>query len=211
MDHNRAAPTVLSVLLVAPADDRGDRIGRLLELATQLAAAGHHVRVIVASDAAGETFPARDIPRWPIHHAVGHPSPPGELAAYTHAIFGALNAEPAHIIHTASLRASYAAALASFAYTVRHPCAPEPAIVTTLDDEDRGAWARRLLPGDCFIVSSEQARVALVGGGGRHSRERTHMLPPGRDGEAAATLAVYHLAWERRQRENRQALVAFEA
>jgi hypothetical protein len=211
MDQNWTASTTFSVLLVASAHEHGDSTARLLELATRLDAAGHQVRVIAASDAATEAFHARAIPCSPVRYGPEHSSTPGELATYASAIFRAFGAKPAHIIHTASLRASYAAALARFAYTVRHPCAPEPAIVTTLDDEDRGALARRLLPGDCFIVSSQQARDALVGGGGRHARERTHILPSGRDVEAAAMLAVYHLAWERRQRENRQALVAFEA
>ena len=216
MSRNWVEPAVFSALLIAPVGERDDSTTRLLELATGLRTRGHRVRLVTASDIASAESRARDIPCSLVRHAAERLSSPGELASYARAIFHALSAEPTHIIHTASLRATYAAALASFAFTLRHPCALEPAIVTALDDASSPAQARRLLPGDYFIVSSDHARDALAGGGDRQRiRDRTHVIIPGHDRATEttieATVAVYRMAWERRQRENRQALLAFEA
>jgi hypothetical protein len=203
---------MFSALLVAPSNEQRDSVPRLLALATGLRARGHRVRLVAADAAASEAFSACEISCWLMRHVAEQQSSPGELATYARAIFHTLSAEPTHIIHTASLRATYAAALASFAFTLRHPCALEPAIVTTLDEESGPARTRRLLPGDYFIVASERARAAFVGSGG-HQRlgDRTRVITPGHDRATEATIAVYYLAWERRQRENRQALLAFEA
>lgn len=212
MGRNRVDPTAFSALLIALTSERDDSTTGLLALATGLRALGHRVRVVTADDAASEAFRARDIPCWQGRHEAERQSSPGELASYARAIFHALSAEPTHIIHTASLRATYAAALASFAFTLRHPCAPEPAIVATLDEHDSDTQTRRFLPGDYFIVASERARDAFVGSGGhQRMRDRTHVIVPGQARATEATIAVYRLAWERRQRENRQALLAFEA
>jgi hypothetical protein len=212
MGKNWVEPTAFSALLVALTSERDDSTTRLLALAAGLRAHGHLVRVVTADDAASEAFRARDIPCWQARHEAEHQPSRGELASYARAIFHALSAEPTHIIHAASLRATYAAALASFAFTLRHPCAPEPAIVTALDERDGRAQTRRFLPGDYFIASSARARDAFVSSGGHQSlSDRTHIIAPGSDHGVAATVAVYHLAWERRQRENRQALLAFEA
>lgn len=210
MGRNWVEPVTFSALLVASDSERSDPSARLVELADGLRERGHWVR-FVTSSAANETLQARDSPYWPGAHAEEYPSPPGRLATFAGAIFRALNAGPTHIIHTASLRVTYAAALASFAFTLRHPCAPEPAIVTTLDGDGGLSHVRRLLPGDYFIFSSERSRDAFVGSGRRHHLgERAYVIMPGRD-PVAAILTVYQLAWERRQRENRQALLAYEA
>ena len=189
MDRTWDDPSVFSALLLGFASEQGDAASSLLELATGLRTSGHRARLTTVG---AET-----------------------LATCAGAIFHALSAEPTHIIHAHSLRGAYAAMLACFAFTARHPCSLEPAIVTTLySAEDVARASRRLpLPSDYFIVSSERARAALIGGEGRHRlSERAHVIVPGARGERiAATLAVYRLAWERRQRENRQALLAFEA
>jgi len=212
MSRNWVDPTAFSALLIALASERDDSTTRLLALATGLRARGHRVRLVVTDTAASEALGAHDIPCWLTRHTAEQQSSPGELATYARAIFHALSAEPTHIIHTASLRATYAATLATFAFTLRHPCAPEPAIVTTLDERDSHKQTRRFLPGDYFIASSEHARDAFVSSGGhQRMRDRTHVIAPGHDRATEATIAVYYLAWERRQRENRQALLAFEA
>ena len=215
MSRNWVEPAVFSALLIAPVGERDDSTTRLLELATGLRTRGHRVRLVTASDIASAESRARDIPCSLVRHAAERHSSPGELASYARAIFHALSAEPTHIIHAHSLRGAYAAMLACFAFTARHPCSLEPAIVTTLySAEDVARASRRLpLPSDYFIVSSERARAALIGSEGRHRLgERARVIAPGAGGVLiAATLAVYRLAWERRQRENRQALLAFEA
>lgn len=212
MGRNWVELTAFSALLIALTGERDDSTTRLLALAAGMRAHGHRVRAITADAAVGEAFRVRDIPCWQGRHEAERQSSPGELASYARAIFHALSAEPTHIIHAASLRATYAAALASFAFTLRHPCAPEPAIVTALDEHDSHTQTRRFLPGDYFIASSARARDAFVSSGG-HQRlsDRTHVIAPGSEYDVAATIAVYRLAWERRQRENRQALLAFEA
>lgn len=212
MSRNWVEPTTFSALLVAPSHEQGDSVPRLLALATGLRARGHRVQIVATDAATSEAFSARDIPCWLMRHAAEQQSSPGELATFARAIFHALSAEPTHIIHTTSLRATYAAALASFAFTLRHPCAPEPAIVTALDEHDSHTQARRFLPGDYFIASSAHARDAFVSSGG-HQRlsALTHVIAPEHERATEATIAVYQLAWERRQRENRQALLAFEA
>ena len=184
----------LSVLIVAPGDEWGEASGRMLALADGLDARGYRARLI--------------------HQPVERASPPGALAACVSVILHALGAERTHVIHTASLQATYAAALASFAFTLRHPCAPEPAIVTSLTEDECLTYARRRLPlpGDYVIVSSERARRAIADGGwSRRKGGRAHVIVAGRDQSTLATLRVYSLAWGRRQRDTRQALVAFEA
>ncbi|HET9978973.1 MAG TPA: glycosyltransferase, partial [Ktedonobacterales bacterium] len=125
MSRNWVEPTTFSALLVAPSHEQGDSVPRLLALATGLRARGHRVQIVATDAATSEAFRARDIPCWLMRHAAEQQSSPGELATFARAIFHALSAEPTHIIHTTSLRATYAAALASFAFTLRHPCAPE--------------------------------------------------------------------------------------
>jgi hypothetical protein len=190
----RTMTSELSALIVLPGDEQGDLAARMMELAGGLDARGYRVRLI--------------------HHPMERSSPPGALAACVSAILHALGDERTHVIHTASIQATYAASLASFAFTLRHPCAPEPAIVTSLSEDESLAQARRRLPlpGDYVIVSSERARHAVADGGwSRRKGGRAHVIVAGRDQSALATLRVYSLAWGRRQRDTRQALVAFEA
>lgn len=218
-------PTALSVLAVAPTLDRGYTATRLLAFASGLGALGHRMRLVTAMDSTIPELRARDIPCWLVYHPRVGPHLAETLAAYAHAVYHALRAEPTHIIQCTSIPMTYAATLATFAYTLRHPAAPEPAIVTTVDGSDnrsgvepddaidasvRAGRHLRLL-GDCIVVFSEQARATLVRGGQRsHLGERVHLVTPGRDLDTAAMVAVYHMAWARRQSINRRTLLPVE-
>jgi len=91
-------------------------------------------------------------------------------------------------------------AAATFAYTLRHPRALEPAIVTTIHggkQEDIYARARRHLRvlGDCAIVVSENGRDALVRGARDGDlSQRVHVVAPGRDLSAFTAVAEGRVA-----------------
>lgn len=218
-------PSALSVLAVAPHEGRPSATDQLLALAQGLAAQGHRMRIVTPDDAIAaniEEMHARDISCWLVRHgAERHPAAVA-LAAYANAVYHALCAEPTHVVHCVSPRATYAVAAATFAFTLRHPCTPEPAVVTSIYDDGANAVpnavptytrARRHLRlfGDGIIVFATSERDALLGGSGERLGERIHVIPPGRASDAAAMAAVYQTAWERRQRINQQALLPLNA
>lgn len=211
-------PAALSVLAILPALDDHASMPGLLQFAEGLAAQGHRMRLVTAAGPTLREMRAHNISCWQVHHTPGRSSPAIELAQYASAIYRALCAEPTHIVQSASIRATYAAALAAFAYMLRHPCAQEPAIVTTISDgeEDtvadvyvRASRHLRLL-GDAIIVLSERSRDALMAAvRDRRLGKRIHVVTSGRD-FIRATVAVYRVAWDRRQSINQRAHMPIE-
>lgn len=198
-----SAPTVpmpLSVLAVTPIFDGGGTEMQLLELAEGLRARGHHMRLVTGAGTHLGELRRRDVPFRLVRQTAGLVPPPIELAAYASAIFRELSAEPAHIVQSTSIRTTYAAVAATFAYTLLHPRALAPAIVTTIHGgkrEDIYAQARRHLRliGDCTIVVSENGRDALLSGMHHGDMgQRVHMIPPGRDLSAFSAVAEGRVA-----------------
>lgn len=194
------APMPLSVLAVTPIFDGGGTEMQLLELAEGLRTRGHHLRLVTGGGAHLDELRRRDVPFRLVRQTAGLVPVPIELTAYAGAIYRELCAEPAHIIQSTSIRTTYAAAAATFAYTLLHPRALEPAIVTTIHGgkrEDIYAQARRHLRllGDCIIVVSENGRDALLSGVHHGDiRQRVHVIPPGRDLSAFAAVAEGRVA-----------------
>jgi hypothetical protein len=210
-------PPSLSVLVVTPTSNGDDTVSGLSELAAGLGATGHRVRRVCAPGPMAHEPCPQGIPFRPVRGATGRLHLAGELAACSRIIYQALCTETTHIIHCASLRMARASSLATFPYMLRHPCAPEPAIVTTIGDADyldavctQSLGRRVRLPSDCVIVSTAHARDALLSR--THDQrlgERVHVIAAG-DGLVATTLVVYRVAWDRRQRENERALLPIE-
>jgi glycosyltransferase involved in cell wall biosynthesis len=126
-----------------------------------------------------------------------------ELAAYAAAIYRELCASAVQVVQSTSIRTTYAASLAIFAYTLRHPCAAEPALITTLHggkQHDIYAEARRHLRmlGDAVIVVSETGRAALAQDDDHHHHaaraNRVHVVAPGRDLRAFVEVAQGRVA-----------------
>lgn len=180
-------PLPLSVLAVTPIFDGGGTEMQLLELAEGLRARGHRMRLVTGAGTHLDDLDRRGVPFRLVRQTAGLVPAPVELVAYASAIYGELRAERAHIIQSTSIRTTYAAAAATFAYSLLHPRALAPAIVTTIHGgkrEDIYAQARRHLRmlSDCVIVVSENGRDALVRGIHRaDTSQRVHVIPPGRD------------------------------
>lgn len=219
--HSSLYPASLSVLAVTPAFDHGAVVKPLLELSRGIRARGHRLRLVAPPGSALPELRDEAIPYFPVRCPTGRITLAGTLAAYGKAIYQALCAQPTHIIHMlidASAQMPQAAALATFGFTLRHPCAPEPAIVTTIvaseidSPNDIFLRARRQIHWLCdgVIVFSERAREAYPGAPHHgHLHERMRIATAGHD-LVETTLAVYQSAWEKRQSDNRQALLPIE-
>jgi hypothetical protein len=216
-------PASFSVLAVAPPIEDNEFAARLLSLARGLRVNGHHLRLVTAAAPAIRELRVLTVAHGPLHAptGAGYIGAATTIGSYSKAIYQALSTERTHIIHLlpgVSMPVAHATSLAAFTYALRHPCLPEPALVTTFADSanDGGhhvlTYTRRQLRlfGDGLIVFTSRERNALVAAiRDQRLHERVHLIGAERN-LAQATVEVYQLAWARRQSVNRQALLPIE-
>jgi glycosyltransferase involved in cell wall biosynthesis len=174
----------LSVLAVTPIFDNGGTEVQLLELGRGLLARGDRYRVVTGKGVQLQALGSADIPYRLVGQTAGLVPIPVELAAYGAAILHELLAESVSVIQSTSIRTTYAAALASAAYSVCRPGRPKPAIVTTLHGGKQsniyGQAARHLRRlSDAVVVVSHDGRSRLIETG--YPPDQISVVPPGRD------------------------------